>query len=86
MTYRTPSKEGFFWGRWHTAAPDTEDDGEAAKDNREWEVHHVVDNYGVGDERLMAMVPGVSKWQPLSNFEWGPEVYRPSRLAKEQLR
>lgn len=72
-----PAHEGFFWGRWHTPAPGTADDGDCCG-GTEWEVHHVVRNHhrDDDDERLMVMVPGVEKWQPLDAFEWGAEVVR----------
>lgn len=72
-----PNKDGFFWGRWHTPAPGTDDDGEGCG-GKEWEVHHVFRNhYGdEEDDRWRVMVPGVAKSQPLSAFEWGEEVVR----------
>lgn len=71
----TPTKEGFFWGRWHTPCAGTRDIGECCP-GAEWEVHHVVVNTidPSDDEHLMAMVPGVEKWQPLDAFEWGEEI------------
>lgn len=72
-----PTKEGFYWGRWHTACPGTADEGDCCM-GTEWEVHHVVTNDFDPDapDHLMVMVPGVAKWQPLDAFEWGPEVSR----------
>jgi len=72
MQPRTP---GFFWGRWHTPAPGTADDGECC-DPREWAVHQVVE-VSLGRDDLMAFVHGVETLQPLDAFEWGAEVPNP---------
>ena len=71
-----PTKPGFYWGRWHTPAPGTADDGEMCS-GAEWEVHSVFhDGFGGPDDELLAFVPGVEKSQPLDAFEWGAEVVR----------
>lgn len=69
----TPTKEGFYWGLWHTPEHGTEDDGEGC-DSSEWEVHHVINSPNWGG--LSALVPGISQEQSLDNFEWGQEVRR----------
>lgn len=68
---RTPTKEGFYWGKWKLKADGTADEDELPGD--EWEVMHVVENTldQSDPEFLMVMVPGVGKWQPLENFFWG---------------
>ncbi len=81
----TPTKKGIFWGSWHTPAPGTADDGEGCG-GKEWQAHRVVENRLDQDlpDCLVAMVPGVEKWQPLDAFEWGGEIIRyhtePERL------
>lgn len=75
-----PDHEGFFWGRWHTPAPGTADNGEMCAGD-EWEVHFVFEA-GLGfsgprGEDLAVFVPGVQAAQPLDAFEWGEEVPRP---------
>jgi hypothetical protein len=74
MKYPMPNKEGFFWGKLLT--PDGKDSrsGETVCPSHDYEVIHVVDNNGEGDEKYMAMVPGCSDWENLQNFVWGPEV------------
>lgn len=70
----TPARPGFFWGQWHTKGRGTADMDDKPGD--EWEVMHVVENTLDRDdpEYLMVMVPGVSKWQPVENFNWGREI------------
>lgn len=74
---RVPLAPGHYWGRWHTPAPGTDDNGEGCSGD-EWEVHQVFENcLDVNDpEYLMVFVPGVSVSQPLSAFEWGKRVVR----------
>ncbi len=71
----TPTREGFFWGRWHTPAPGTTG-GDDATPGTIWEVHSVwfVDH----SMPLLVFVPGFEKPQPMDAFEWGEEVPRPS--------
>lgn len=72
-----PTREGFFWGRWHTPCPGTADAGEPCG-GQEWEVHHVFENEmnPQSPNFLRVFVPGVEKSQPLDAFEWGAEVRR----------
>lgn len=72
----TPTKPGFYWGRWHTPAPGTADDGEMC-DGMEWGVHFVWGGFSL-DEYYRVFVPGVAASQPLDAFEWGEEVPRPA--------
>lgn len=73
----TPTKEGFYWGKWLTACPGTRDyenGGDVGSYEREV-MHVVVNTLDTTDpEHLMVMVPGVEKWQGLDSFEWGDEV------------
>lgn len=72
-----PQHPGFYWGRWHTPAPGTADNGEMCT-GADWEVHSVF-YAGLGyvnDFELLVFVPGVEKTQPLDAFEWGEEVTR----------
>jgi len=72
-----PEEPGHYWGRWHSPAPGTVDDGECC-DGEEWEVHQVfVNSVEPGPDRLRVFVPGVEESQPLDGFEWGPEVLKP---------
>lgn len=71
-----PDKEGFFWGRWHTPAPGTADDGEMC-DGAEGAGHFVWDGWSAA-EPFAVFVPGVAKAQPLDAFDWGEEVPRPA--------
>ena len=79
--YPTPAGEGFWWGRWHTPAPGTADDGECCG-GTVWEVHAVWRNAldPSHPEHLRVSVPGVERPQPLDAFEWGPQVppWRPA--------
>jgi len=72
--HKTPQAPGFYWGRWIKACPGTKE-GDDLAPAHEWEVMHVVDN---NSDVPMVMVPGVQKWQPLENFEWG-EFVSPER-------
>ncbi len=77
-----PLAPGHYWGRWHTPAPGTADNGEGCSGD-EWEVHQVFENCldTKDPEYLMAFVPGVSEPQPLENFEWGERVDRRKQWA-----
>lgn len=81
----TPTKEGFFWGKWRIKDDDTHKCKHCGHQNKaeladppgnEWEVMHVVENCidTTDPEYLMVMVPGVEKWQSIENFFWGDEV------------
>lgn len=63
-----PTEPGFYWGRWHTPAPGTVDNGDCCC-GTEWEVHKVSE-----EDPTRAFVPGVPQTQPLDAFEWGPRV------------
>lgn len=78
-----PNDTGFFWGRWHSAAPGTADKGDMCS-GTDWEVHMVFENaFDKSDpDYLLALVPGVEKAQPLSAFEWGPRVVQPKNLPR----
>lgn len=71
-----PKAPGFYWARWKIKDPGTAEEDDPP--SGEWEVMHVVENCidPDDDEYLMAMVPGVEKWQSLENFIWGTEVKR----------
>lgn len=72
-----PRIPGHYWGRWHTPAPDTADDGEMCT-GIGWEVHQVFENTLDQDDpdHLRVYVPGVEKSQALNAFEWGKMVTR----------
>lgn len=40
----------------------------------DWEVVHVFDNNGEGDDAFRVSVTGISPSQPLSAFIWGPQL------------
>jgi hypothetical protein len=78
-----PDAEGFYWAKWRIAASGTdacrkcghessswERDGPEGK----WEVVEVVENSSDpdDDEHFMVQVPGVSRWQSIEDFFWGP--------------
>lgn len=69
---KVPTKEGFYWGI-HRIDDGAEEGKDFNQDNKEWEVMHVVLS---DDTTLMAMVPGVAKWQALDAFVWGEECHR----------
>lgn len=73
----TPTKPGFYWGKWKIAADGTPEGNEQTPSD-EWEVHHVVENTldPNDEEYLMVEVPGQAKWQPIENFYWGHRVVR----------
>jgi len=85
-TLSTPKAPGFYWGRWHTPAPGTDDNGEGCAGD-EWEVHEVW-SVSLQSEplHLSVFVPGVSTSQPLSAFEWGPHVpqFKPNHLPSKE--
>jgi hypothetical protein len=72
----TPDREGFWWARWMQQYDrQMMERGEVEYTvSHEWEIVHVVDNNGEGDEKFMVMVPGHSDWQPLADFCWGEHV------------
>lgn len=73
-----PTKPGFYWARWMTAARGTHE-GDELVPASEWEVVEVWENY-IGDpceadaaEKFGVSVPGVRETQWLENFIWIPE-------------
>lgn len=82
--YLTPSHEGFWWGKLTNPTGRDSRSGEPLEASHEYEVIHVVDNNGEGDEKWMVMVPGASDWEPLDSFVWGPEVLVPEQLTRRR--
>jgi hypothetical protein len=71
-----PTKPGFYWALWKTAAPDTHEGTELTPAN-DWEVVEVWENFQ-GEpceadrcEKFGVSVPGVREPQWLENFIWG---------------
>lgn len=74
MSWR-PTKPGFYWARWMTAAPGTHE-GDELTPAPDWEVVEVWENY-IGDpceadraEKFGVSVTGVRESQWLQNFIW----------------
>lgn len=93
----TPTREGWYWAKWHTASDGTDHCrhcGHRHSDWTEpngleiepWSVVEVVENSlnSCDPEYLMVQVGGVSQWQPLENFTWGPPVEEFHLAAEER--
>lgn len=72
---KVPTKAGFYWARWMTAADGTHE-GDELTPSRDWEVVEVWENF-VGTpceadrtEKFGVSVPGVRESQWLHNFQW----------------
>lgn len=91
-----PKQEGWYWARWHTAAIGSDHCSNCGHRHSEWTepngldietwaVVEVVENSldESDPEHLMVQVGGVSKWQPLDGFTWGPQV-EPFQLAEQE--
>lgn len=83
----TPTKPGFYWAQWVKAEPDTFEGNELTLPEG-WAVVEVWENHiGTpceadeehGIEKYLVFVGGVRESQPLRNFQWGPEVKKPSK-------
>jgi hypothetical protein len=77
-----PTRPGFYWALWLTAAPGTHE-GDELTPASNWEVVEVWENF-IGDpceadacEKWGVSVPGVRESQWLENFEWGERVADP---------
>ncbi len=85
-----PTKAGWYWALWISAAEGTGDVAECAN-GREWEVVEVWENFQgeacEADEthapKFAVSVTGVSRSQWLENFKWGSEIA--SRLVIERM-
>jgi hypothetical protein len=73
---KMPTKPGFYWALWLTAAPNTPE-GDELTPAQEWEVVEVWENF-IGEpceadrcEKWGVSVTGVSTAQWLKNFQWG---------------
>lgn len=82
MNVKRPTKPGFHWALWLTAAEGTHE-GDQLTPANDWEVVEVWENF-VGDpceadgtEKFGVSVPGVRESQWLRNFKWGAEVKFP---------
>lgn len=72
--YPTPDHEGWFWAK--LVHPREMPEGEDWR-STDWDLVQVVDNNGDGSEdspEFAVQVGGVSPWQWLEDFVWGPEV------------
>lgn len=87
-----PTKPGFYWAKWIKADPGTDTCSKCGHEwscweteivGQEWEPTEVVENCINENhpEYLKAQVGGVSRWQSLENFEWGPAIEIPGGLA-----
>jgi len=72
-----PTKAGFYWALWLTAAPGT-NEGSELTPSSDWEVVEVWENFP-GEpceadqaEKFGVAVSGVREAQWLDNFLWGP--------------
>lgn len=77
-----PTKPGFYWAKWRSAAPGTADNGEPCRGaDAEWEVVEVWENSldPSDEEHLLVHVGGVAKAQGLHRFEWGPGPLEPPK-------
>jgi hypothetical protein len=69
--YNTPNETGWFWAK--LTDPVDMPEGENWT-SVEWEIVHVFDNNGEGDDAYRVSVTGVSPSQPRDSFVWGPRV------------
>lgn len=76
--FPTPTREGFYWAKLVHPSNMPEKEDWASQD---WEVVHVWDNNGEGDETFGVSVPGISPTQWIPDFVWGPEVIKPKELS-----
>lgn len=76
--FPTPAKEGFFWAKLIHPSKMPEGEDWASID---WEVVQVVLNGGEDDEEWGVIVGGISPFQWIPDFVWGPEVIKPKELA-----
>jgi antirestriction protein len=85
VKHPVPNAEGFWWACWQFQydSKEKERGEETYEPSHEYEIVHVVDNNGEGDEKYMAMVPGVVNWQPLQDFIWGEFVSNNRPITKE---
>lgn len=79
MRSNLPTGPGFYWAKWRTPAPGTEDNGDGCpRDSAEWEPVEVYVNGGPedADDYLRVAVLGVAASQRLTDFEWSavPEM------------
>lgn len=68
-------KPGFYWAKWRSAAPGTEDNGEGCMgEDATWEIVEVWENSldPTDPEYLMVHVGGVAKGQGVHCFEFAP--------------
>ncbi len=76
--YITPDHEGFFWAKLiHPSKMPAGEDWASL----DWEVVQVVDNNGEGDEAFGVVVGGISPFQWIPDFYWGPEIKKPKELV-----
>lgn len=81
MKKNVPTKPGFYWALWTSAAEKTHEGKELKLPvhNNDWGIVEVFQNH-IGpenDESLAVFVGGVREAQWLENFTWGPGVQRP---------
>lgn len=79
-------QEGYWWARWHTPDPATEDDGDGCFGDV-WEPVQVFLNSidPDSDESWRVFVPGVQRSQPLDAFEWGDPIPKPQKYERKEL-
>jgi hypothetical protein len=79
MKINQPTKPGFYWALWLTAAPGTHE-GDELTPASDWEVVEVWENVlgdpceadaSFGVQKFGVSVPGVRETQWLENFKWG---------------
>jgi hypothetical protein len=66
-----PRTEGHYWAK-QIASDDVRNEPSDT-----WEVVQTFENRA-GKFELRVFIPGVERSQPISNFQWGPRVIRPT--------
>lgn len=77
MKWPTPTKPGFYWGKWRIADESEKSaEYETYLPDDTWEVMDVFEN-DVSGEDLRVQISGVEHSQSIENFIWGPGPLEP---------
>lgn len=66
-----PRETGYYWAKLVSPRKQPADEDWASID---WEIVHVDENYGEGEDEFRVYVPGIAPGQLVSAFIWGPAV------------
>lgn len=68
---KEPDAVGYYWAK--LVSPRKEPAGEEWA-STSWEIVHVDENYGDGDDAWRVYVPGIGPGQLIDAFQWGPRI------------